>query len=79
MDCPLRRVSVDLESEMSILKKKFNSRQNSFQVLNDDPEEGNENLNLKHLNQVIVILTAPPVSIFIFLNVIISVNKLPAR
>ncbi|XP_018573701.1 head-specific guanylate cyclase-like, partial [Anoplophora glabripennis] len=60
MECPLRRVSVGLESEMTISKKIFGSRQNSFQVLNDEPEEGNETLNLKHLNQAILILTAPP-------------------
>lgn len=65
MECPLREMSVSVGTDAKVFKKKVNTRQNSFQMLNDDPEEGNETLNLKHLSQAIIILTSPPVSIYL--------------
>ncbi|KAJ8927132.1 hypothetical protein NQ314_020405, partial [Rhamnusium bicolor] len=59
MSCPFRQSSTGPQNVTASVKRSFTSRQNSFQVLNDDLEDKNT-LNLKHLNKAILILTAPP-------------------
>nr|XP_023017646.1 head-specific guanylate cyclase [Leptinotarsa decemlineata] len=60
MSCPFRRSSMSLQNGGAALKRSFTSRQNSFQVQPEDQEEEDRNtLNLKHLNEAILSLTAP--------------------
>lgn len=71
MSCPFRRSSTTLQNGGGVspggaaLKRSFTSRQNSIQMgPNDEQEEEDKNtLNLKHLNEAILILTSPPVSV----------------
>lgn len=74
MSCPFRRSSTALQNDGggggggsggAALKRSFTSRQNSIQMgPNDEQEEEDKNtLNLKHLNEAILILTSPPVSV----------------
>lgn len=69
MSCPFRWSSVSsqdggVSSGGAKLKRSFTSRQNSIQLgPNDEQEEEDTNtLNLKHLNEAILILTSPSVS-----------------
>ncbi|XP_068907117.1 head-specific guanylate cyclase [Tenebrio molitor] len=58
--CPFRRTSSHALPN-GALKRSFTSRQSSIQIPNDDQDEEDKNtLNLKHLNDAIVTLTAPP-------------------
>ncbi|KAG5863959.1 hypothetical protein JTB14_011139 [Gonioctena quinquepunctata] len=60
MSCPFRRSSTSTQNGGAALKRSFTSRQNSFQVGPEEQEEEDKNtLNLKHLNEAILILTAP--------------------
>ncbi|KAG5889200.1 hypothetical protein JTB14_000625 [Gonioctena quinquepunctata] len=64
MSCPFRRSSTSTQNGGAALKRSFTSRQNSFQVGPEEQEEEDKNtLNLKHLNEAILILTAPTLSI----------------
>lgn len=73
MSCPFSRSSTNSQEAGSIgssgggalLKRSLSSRQNSIQLGPND-EQGNEDtftLNLKNLNEAILILTSPSVSI----------------
>ncbi|XP_044254715.1 head-specific guanylate cyclase isoform X1 [Tribolium madens] len=58
--CPFRRASSHALPN-GALKRSFTSRQSSIQIPNDDQDDEDKNtLNLKHLNDAIVTLTAPP-------------------
>lgn len=62
--CPFRRTSSH-SLQNGALKKSFTSRQSSIQIPTEDQDDEDKNtLNLKHLNDAILTLTAPPVSIF---------------
>lgn len=67
--CPFRRTSSHTLPN-GALKRSFTSRQSSIQIPNDDQDEEDKNtLNLKHLNDAILILTAPAVSLHISIRI----------
>lgn len=86
MSCPFRRSSTNPQDGGSIgvsgggaiLKRSFTSRQNSIQMgPNDEQEDEDTNtLNLKNLNEAILILTSPSVSID---SVIVLNSSFPHR
>ncbi|XP_057661491.1 head-specific guanylate cyclase isoform X2 [Diorhabda carinulata] len=61
MSCPFQRPfgTSNVQNGGAALKRSFTTKQNSIQINDDQFEEDRNTLNLKHLNEAILILTCP--------------------